>query len=99
MSDFSPKQSLSRHYKPSKKLTLINSGSRGYFREVGYFTIVFRQIIADLCYGRYIVDGCSLLGVLSLVSHTVDIWLPSMNETIIKNFTDEIEKIGAYYEE
>ena len=56
-------------------------------------------IPVNLCYGRYIIDGCSLLGVLSLLSHTVEIWVPTMNEITIKNFTDEIEKIGAYYEE
>ena len=60
----------------------------------------FKQVIpVNVCYGRYMVDGCSILGLLSLIPHTVDIWVPEMNEIIIKNFTDELKKIGAYYEE
>lgn len=53
----------------------------------------------DICYGRYLVDGCSILGVMSLMLHEVEICMSKTNEIIIKNFEKEIAGIGAWKEE
>ena len=51
----------------------------------------------DICFGRYLVDGCSLLGVMSLMLHEVQICIPeNAEECVIKDFEDEIIKIGAF---
>ena len=52
----------------------------------------------DVYYGRYIVDGCSLLGVVSLVNHTVELWIPKDDEELRNKFIEDIKEIGAYEE-
>ena len=59
----------------------------------------YRQYIdIDVCYGRYIVDGCSLMGVLSLIPHTVEIMTPKTDEIIATDFESEISALGAWKE-
>lgn len=53
----------------------------------------------DICFGRYLVDGCSILGVMSLLLHEVEIWIPKTDETTLKRFEEEITEIGAWKEE
>ena len=54
----------------------------------------------DIEYGRYTVDGCSILGVSSLMGNIVRIHPPSedrnSNTELIKNMYSELKKIGAY---
>lgn len=56
------------------------------------------EMPVDICYGRYTVDGCSILGVMSLLFNTVKIWIPTMDVNTVKDFTEDIKEIGAYYE-
>ena len=49
----------------------------------------------DIIYGRQVIDGRSVLGVVSLLGHIVKI-IPVTNDNATKNFYNEIEKIGAY---
>ena len=47
----------------------------------------------DINYGRYIIDGYSILGIFSLMGHTVSIELRSDDETIKKEFEEKLRKI------
>lgn len=47
----------------------------------------------DVIHGRYVIDGCSTLGVHSLVGHTVSFELGSDDNDIIKQFGEDLEKI------
>lgn len=50
----------------------------------------------DIIYGRQLIDGRSILGVVSLLGHIVKIKPVTSDENIIREFSDEIERIGAY---
>lgn len=50
----------------------------------------------DIIYGRQVIDGRSVLGVVSLLGHIVKIIPVTKDEVMINNFYHEIEKIGAY---
>lgn len=54
------------------------------------------DLYVDLCHGVQVVDGRSILGVVSLMNKIVRIKAESNNEEIISNFYNDIEKIGAY---
>lgn len=56
------------------------------------------KINVDICYGRYLVDGCSVLGVMSLLLHEAEIWIPKTDEIVTKKFEEEIAEIGAWKE-
>ena len=47
----------------------------------------------DVLCGRYIIDGCSTLGVHSLVGHTVSLELGTDDNDVIKRFGEDLEKI------
>lgn len=47
----------------------------------------------DVIHGRYIIDGCSTLGVHSLIGHTVAIEPQSNNKNLIEQFGRELEAI------
>lgn len=56
------------------------------------------EFSVDICLGRYTVDGCSILGVMSLLFNKIGIWIPTMDEDAVKEFINDIKEIGAYYE-
>lgn len=56
------------------------------------------KINIDICYGRYLIDGCSILGVMSLIPHEVEIWIPKTDENITAAFEEEITEAGAWKE-
>lgn len=47
----------------------------------------------DVIYGRYIIDGCSMLGVHSLSGHVVSLMPQTNDKKLIKEFSDDLEKI------
>lgn len=47
----------------------------------------------DVIYGRYIIDGCSMLGVHSLSGHVVSLMPQTKDKELIKEFSDDLEKI------
>lgn len=50
----------------------------------------------DVLYGRYIVDGRSILGVTSLLGNIVRIDPITCDHELIEDFTKEVKKIGAW---
>ena len=50
----------------------------------------------DIYYGRYIVDGCSLLAVVSLMGNIVKIKPNTDDENILNDFIKDIEAIGGW---
>lgn len=52
----------------------------------------------DIIYGRQIIDGCSILGVASLVGHIVSIETSSdKSEEDYLNFVKEVEEADTCY--
>ena len=51
------------------------------------------ELDIDVIYGRQTVDGCSLLGVTSLIGHFVTIKPVEKDRKKIKSFSEELEKI------
>lgn len=47
----------------------------------------------DVIHGRYIIDGCSMLGVHSLIGHIVSIEPQTDDENLKSEFGKELEKI------
>ena len=47
----------------------------------------------DIIHGRQTVDGCSLLGVFSLIGNFVGIKPDSRDERAVKRFAEELERI------
>lgn len=47
----------------------------------------------DIVHGRYIIDGCSMLGVHSLIGHIVSIEPQTDDENLKSEFGEELEKI------
>jgi len=50
----------------------------------------------DVTYGRYTIDGCSVLGVASLLGNVVGIKPNTDDGKKIECFYEEIKNIGAY---
>lgn len=46
----------------------------------------------DVIYGRYIIDGCSMLGVHSLLGHTVTLEPQTDDKKLVEQFGKELEK-------
>ena len=54
----------------------------------------------DLAFGRYTVDGCSLLGALSITDHIVKVIpVPGDDEKAIGSFYEKLKPFGAYFGE
>jgi hypothetical protein len=52
----------------------------------------------DVILGKYVVDGCSFLGVISLLDNIVKI-VPNTNDSLLLGyFTRDIQEIGAWTE-
>ena len=47
----------------------------------------------DIMHGRTVVDGCSLLGVTSLIGKFVSVVPVGRNEDAIQKFAEELERI------
>ena len=47
----------------------------------------------DIIHGRQTVDGCSLLGVTSLIGKFVSVVPVGRNEDAIQRFSEELERI------
>lgn len=47
----------------------------------------------DVVCGRQIVDGKSILGVMSLLGHFVTLHLLTDNHLVIEKFSDDLERI------
>ena len=47
----------------------------------------------DIMHGRTVVDGCSLLGVTSLIGHFVTVKLNGKDENAVQRFSEELERI------
>lgn len=59
----------------------------------------FKDIDIDLVYGRYLVDAKSLMGVLSLLNHSVGIVIHHHDRfDCLRHFESEIKKLGAWRE-
>lgn len=52
-----------------------------------------KEMDIDVIYGRYIIDGCSMLGVHSLIGHTVTIEPQSDNINLLEQFEADLEDI------
>ena len=50
----------------------------------------------DVIYGRQVIDGCSLMGVMSLVGHIVSIDVSDRDCTDYEYFKREIKEIGLW---
>ena len=50
----------------------------------------------DICHGRYIVDGASVLGVASLIGHIVRINPILKEDILIADFFKELKGIGGW---
>lgn len=46
----------------------------------------------DVIHGRYIIDGCSMLGVHSLLGHTVTLEPKTDDKKLVEQFGKELEK-------
>ena len=53
----------------------------------------------NVIYENYIVDGCSIVGLMELIGKEVKIEPNSSNNEIENNFYKEIEEIGGYESE
>lgn len=47
----------------------------------------------DIIHGRQTVDGCSLMGVISLLGHFVTVYPRSEDNEILQKFSDDLERI------
>lgn len=50
----------------------------------------------DLVHGRQIIDGCSIIGVTSLVGKIVNVKPITEDENNLEKFYDEIIQIGGF---
>lgn len=47
----------------------------------------------DVIYGRYVIDGCSMLGVHSLIGHTVTLEPQTDDKNLLEEFKKDLEYI------
>lgn len=52
------------------------------------------RVDVDVIYGRYIIDGCSMLGVHSLIGNIVSLELQTDNKEIMNQFKKDLEEIS-----
>lgn len=58
----------------------------------------YKSIDIDILYGRYIIDGRSILGVSSLLGNIIKIYPNTDDNEMIDSITKDLEKIGAWKE-
>lgn len=47
----------------------------------------------DVIHGRYVIDGCSMLGVHSLIGHIVSLKPQTNDKSLVNQFGEDLEKI------
>lgn len=47
----------------------------------------------DVIHGRYVIDGCSLLGVHSLISNIISLDPQTDNKELLQQFSNDLENI------
>ena len=52
----------------------------------------------DVVHGKYIVDGCSILGVVSLLGNVVRVVPNTNDDLLLAYFIRELQDIGAWVE-
>lgn len=52
----------------------------------------------DVTYGRYIIDGCSILGVTSLLGNIVKLKPRTDDSLLVEYFIKDVKEIGAWVE-
>ena len=56
----------------------------------------YDSIDFDVVYGRYVIDGKSVLGVTSLIGHIIKI-VPNTNDVLLLGYVvKDLEEIGAW---
>lgn len=56
----------------------------------------YNDIDTDVMHGRYIVNGCSVLGVSSLLGNIVKICPNTTDEETMNSIINDLEEIGAW---
>ena len=56
----------------------------------------YDDLDTDIMYGRYIVNGCSVLGVSSLLGNIVRVCPNTDDEEIMNSMIKDLEEIGAW---
>ena len=51
------------------------------------------QMDIDVIHGRYVIDGCSMLGVHSLIGHTVSLEPQTDDNALLERFGENLERI------
>lgn len=54
------------------------------------------QTDVDVLYGRYVLDGCSVLGVSSLVGKIIKVKPNTEDKILLTYFLKDLEEIGGY---
>ena len=54
------------------------------------------DIVVDVSHGRYIIDGCSLLAVISLLGNIVKVIPITDDNVLLESFKNDLEKIGGF---
>lgn len=52
----------------------------------------------DVTYGRYVIDGCSILGVTSLLGNIVKLKPRTDDSLLVEYFIKDVKEIGAWVE-
>ena len=55
----------------------------------------YQEIDVDICYKRYLVDGRSFLGILSLLNHKVVVVIHTDSKYKKESFEEDLKKIGG----
>lgn len=50
----------------------------------------------DIKHGRYVIDGCSILAVTSLIGKIINICPVTNDESALSDFKESIKNIGGY---
>lgn len=56
----------------------------------------YNDIDTDVMHGRYIVNGCSVLGVSSLLGNIVKVCPNTTDGTLMNSIIKDLEEIGAW---
>lgn len=54
------------------------------------------RMYIDVSYGRQIIDGTNMLGIISLIGNIIKIDPITHDEDLINTFYNDIKSIGAY---
>ena len=70
-------------------------------KKIAYLCESYRKWFnVDFQFGRYTIDGCSIVGILSLASNIVKVCpVPNDDEKAIMSFYKKLKPFGAYFGE